>query len=144
MISQRTIDLLIGRKYLLGGDSIHSAGLDCLGMVKEFLRLEHQSFLPAFFNNVPVRTYVALFKTYPSECWSNIVSYLSLGLQEIPVSNVFVGDILLCSDEDSYSLTITLGNGTMIACVEGFGCMFAPASAYKRERGFRWVPVQNR
>lgn len=139
MIIQKTIDKLKGKPYSFGGDSIHSSGFDCLGMVKEYLRLQYNVFMPSTYNGVHHKVYLSLFRFYKEFCMDHFGDFIAKYLKEINPKEAFYSDIMICDDGESLVAAINLGNGAILTCIEGYGCVVISRVDYIIKRVFRWV-----
>jgi len=142
MIKLRTIELLTKCSYKLGGISIYDQGIDCFGLVLEYLRIEKNIIIKPYHNNVNYRIYSSLYNRYQYEVMTSFGDFLSNVLLEIPVEKSFIGDIIICSDSIGYSAMIMVGNGNVLAAVENIGVGFVSINSYIKKRAFRWDQVK--
>lgn len=133
---------LIGRPYKLGGHLDHDErGLDCLGLVREYIWRMTKYELPLEHDGKPIKSYYDLYKSNKHECMYELRRYLrEVLVYEHDVYNTIATDILYIKsidESETYALGINVGNAVVLTVTAEQGTTFSSLSAFSLQEYYK-------
>ena len=122
---------LIGNPYELGAN-------DCFSLITQYLsKMGVKTSGDLIFEGHKVSEYAKDYNSNPKKMMLIAVDYIASITTEIPPAFAVAGDILFVRFEDSESLVIDGGNGTIVAATEERGTVVLNQQDYTVKRVFR-------